>query len=511
MTDPLFPDAGPSAEGSGPLANLPVFSVSEISAAIKRTMEDTFPRIRVRGEVSGLRRPGSGHLYMDLKDADGAIAAVCWRGVAGRLTVVPEDGLEIIVTGRITTYGPASKYQVVIEDVELAGEGALLKLIEERRKKLAAEGLFDDARKQPLPFLPDIIGVVTSPTGAVIRDILHRLSDRFPRHVVIWPALVQGKDAARQIAAGINGFNALAQDGPVARPDVIIVARGGGSLEDLMAFNEEEVVRAAAASAIPLISAVGHETDVTLIDFAADVRAPTPTAAAEMAVPVRMELAAQVADDSRRLDAAMMRLIEDSRRHLRQLWRIAGSPGRLVEEAAQRLDDRGERLQRAARTLIGEAQARTAGAAAGLRPRALELTVERGAERVEGLARQLGREGARVLQDGARRLERLGALLSSYSYENVLARGFAVIRGADGQALMRAADTRAGMGIEIGFADGAVPATVGDKAGGAADPSPVSPTAGSKPKPRSKANTKSKPKPKPKPKPPDDGGQGTLL
>ncbi|HSR56456.1 MAG TPA: exodeoxyribonuclease VII large subunit, partial [Alphaproteobacteria bacterium] len=216
----------PAAQSSA-LANLPVFSVSEISAAIKRTMEDTFPRIRVRGEVSGLRRPGSGHLYMDLKDEDGVIAAVCWRGIAARLAVAPEDGLEIIATGRITTYGPASKYQIVIEDVELAGEGALLKLIEERRKKLAAEGLFDEDRKRPLPFLPDVIGVVTSPTGAVIRDILHRLADRFPRHVVIWPVLVQGKDAPNQVAAGINGFNALpAEGGPAPRPDVIIVARG---------------------------------------------------------------------------------------------------------------------------------------------------------------------------------------------------------------------------------------------------------------------------------------------
>ncbi|MGE0650526.1 MAG: exodeoxyribonuclease VII large subunit, partial [Alphaproteobacteria bacterium] len=271
-----------SPQGQAAGVNLPVLTVTEIAFAIKRTIEGAFGRVRVRGEISGLRRPGSGHIYLDLKDADAVIASVCWRGTAGRLSVRPEDGMEVIVTGRITTYGPQSKYQLIIEEMELAGEGALLKLIEERKKKLGAEGLFDAERKRPLPFLPEVIGVVTSPTGAVIRDILHRLADRFPRHVLIWPALVQGKGAAEQVAAGIAGFNALKPGGGIPRPDVIIVARGGGSLEDLMAFNEEIVVRAAAVSGIPLISAVGLETDVTLIDFAADVRAPTPTAAAEM-------------------------------------------------------------------------------------------------------------------------------------------------------------------------------------------------------------------------------------
>ncbi len=487
MTEPV-----PPTEETETLANLPVFSVSEITAAIKRTMEGAYSRVRIRGEVSGLRRPGSGHLYMDLKDQGGIISAVCWRGVAARLAVAPEDGLEIIVTGRITTYGPASKYQVVIEDIEPAGEGALLKLIEERRKRLAAEGLFDQQAKRSLPFLPDVIGVVTSPTGAVIRDILHRLADRFPRHVVIWPVLVQGKAAPAQIAAAIAGFNALGAGGPVARPDLIIVARGGGSLEDLMAFNEEEVVRAAAASEIPLISAVGHETDVTLIDFAADRRAPTPSAAAEMAVPVRMELAVQVTENGRRLDATMMRGIEEARLALAQLWRIAGDPGRLVEEAAQRLDDRGERLRGVGAALIAHARARFAGAAAGLRPRALRLSVRHGDERVKTLAERLAREFGRLFADCAADLERLGGLLASTSYENTLARGFAVIRDGAGAMVMSAAAARPGMGIEIGFADGTVPATIGAK-GGAPPPAP---------------------QPKRRPKPKDgaaDGGQGTLL
>ncbi len=456
MSDPV-----PPTEEAPELPNLPIYSVSEISAAIKRTMEDTYSRVRIRGEVSGLRKPGSGHLYMDLKDADGIIAAVCWRGVAARLGVAPEDGIEIIVTGRITTYGPASKYQIIIEDVELAGEGALLKLIEERRKKLAAEGLFDEDAKRPLPFLPDVIGVVTSPTGAVIRDILHRLEDRFPRHVVIWPVRVQGKGAAVEIAAGIRGFNALVPGGPVARPDVIIVARGGGSIEDLMAFNEEVVVRAAADSQIPLISAVGHETDVTLIDFAADRRAPTPTAAAEMAVPVRMELAAQVTENGRRLDGTMMRMVDDAQRQLGQLWRIAGDPNRLVEEAAQRLDDRTERLRGAGAAVIADARARYAGVAAGLRPRALDLTVTRGGERLAAIALRLAREQRQVLSDSGSALQRLSGLLASYSYENVLARGYAVVRDGAGAPVMAAAATKPGMAVDIGFADGAVPAIIG--------------------------------------------------
>ena len=278
------------------VSNLPEFTVSEISQAVKRTIEGAFGRVRVRGEVSGFKRAASGHLYMSLKDEAAVLDAVCWRGTASRLAFPPEDGLEMVFTGQLTTYPGRSKYQLVIEEVEPAGEGALMALLEKRRKALAAEGLFDDARKQELPFLPELIGVVTSPTGAVIRDILHRLADRFPRHVLIWPVAVQGTEAAAQIAAAITGFNRLAPGGPVPRPDLLIVARGGGSLEDLWAFNEEIVVRAAAASEIPLISAVGHETDTTLIDFAADTRAPTPTAAAEMAVPVRAELAMTVSD-----------------------------------------------------------------------------------------------------------------------------------------------------------------------------------------------------------------------
>ncbi len=259
--------------------NLPEFTVSELSGAVKKTLEGAFERVRVRGEISRPTVPSSGHCYLRLKDESAVLDAVVWRGTLARLGVRPEEGLEVIATGRLTTYAGKSTYQLIIERMEVAGEGALLKMIEERRKRLAAEGLFDPERKKPIPYLPDIIGVVTSPTGAVIRDILHRLAERFPRRVIVWPVAVQGENAAAQIAEAVRGFNALPVDGPVPRPDVLIIARGGGSLEDLMAFNEEIVVRAVAASRIPTISGVGHETDTTLVDFAADLRELTPTVA----------------------------------------------------------------------------------------------------------------------------------------------------------------------------------------------------------------------------------------
>src|SRR5499433_400103 len=287
-------------------SNLPEYSVSEISNLLKRTVEEKFAYVRVRGEISGFKRHSSGHCYLALKDSEAVIDAVCWRTTAIRLGLKPEDGMEVVCTGRLTTFPGRSKYQLVIDTIELAGAGALLKLLEDRRRRLAAEGLFAVERKRKLPYLPEVIGIVTSPSGAVIRDVLHRLSDRFPRRVLLWPVAVQGEGAAAQVAAAITGFNRLPEDGVAPRPQLIIVARGGGSLEDLMPFNEEIVVRAAAASAIPLISAVGHETDTTLIDHAADLRAPTPTAAAEMAVPVRLELIAELAGKTARLSGSMV-------------------------------------------------------------------------------------------------------------------------------------------------------------------------------------------------------------
>ena len=348
---PDIPATDPDAAGSN---EPPVFSVTELSGALKRIVEDTFGYVRVRGEISGFKRAASGHLYMALKDADANMDAVCWRGTAGKLDIEPEDGLEVIATGRVTTYAARSKYQMIIERMEIAGEGALLKMIEERRKRLTAEGLFDEARKQALPYLPEVIGVVTSPTGAVFRDIMHRLNDRFPRHVLLWPVLVQGTSAAEQVTAAIEGFNALAVGGAVPRPDLLIVARGGGSLEDLMAFNEENVVRAAAASAIPLISAIGHETDTTLIDCAADRRAPTPTAAAELAVPVRTELLAQVTDDGARLFGAMTRHLAGRGQQVTGLARGLPEPRRLLEAAMQRSDDWSERLGPAMARMVAD-------------------------------------------------------------------------------------------------------------------------------------------------------------
>src|SRR5438876_997623 len=293
-------------------SNLPEYTVSELSLALKRSIEEGFSHVRVRGEISGFKRHGSGHCYFALKDSDAVIDAVCWRNTAIRLPIRPEDGMEVVCTGRLTTYPGRSKYQLVIDSIELAGIGALLRILEERRQRLAAEGLFAAERKKKLPFLPQVIGIVTSPSGAVIRDILHRLADRFPRHVLVWPVAVQGERAAGEVAAAIAGFNKLAKEGPVPRPDVLIVARGGGSLEDLWAFNEEIVVRAAAASTIPLISAVGHETDTTLIDFASDRRAPTPSAAAEIAVPVRVELVAEVLEFGQRTIAGLNRALREA-------------------------------------------------------------------------------------------------------------------------------------------------------------------------------------------------------
>ena len=449
--------AGGPHPGSGP-GNVPEFTVSEISLAVKRTLEGTFERVRVRGEISGFKRAASGHCYMALKDADAVLDAVCWRGNAGRLGISPEDGMEVIATGRLTSYPGRSKYQIVIESLELAGEGALLKLLEDRRKKLAAEGLFDATRKRPLPFLPEVIGVVTSPTGAVIRDILHRLADRFPRRVLVWPVLVQGEGAAAQVAAAIRGFNALPSAGKPPRPDLLIVARGGGSLEDLWAFNEEIVVRAAAESAIPLISAVGHETDTTLIDYAADRRAPTPTAAAEMAVPVRRELLIQTGELERRLLGAAGRMVAERRERLDGLGRGLVDPKRLLEDMAQRLDDRAERLKNCWLAFIRDRQARVDRLRASLvHPRQL-LAVK--AEQLAGPAGRLETLRPRLLGERTRELDGLIRVLESMSYKKVLQRGYAVVRGPEG-AITRPEGVTPGLALELEFASGRAAATGG--------------------------------------------------
>src|SRR5438128_10614423 len=396
-------------------SNLPEYTVSELSMALKRSIEEGFSHVRVRGEISGFKRHGSGHCYFALKDSDAVIDAVCWRNTAIRLPIRPEDGMEVVCTGRLTTYPGRSKYQLVIDSIELAGIGALLRILEERRQRLAAEGLFAAERKKKLPFLPKVIGIVTSPSGAVIRDILHRLGDRFPRHVLVWPVAVQGEGAAAQVAAAIDGFNRLAPGGRVPRPDLLIVARGGGSLEDLMPFNEEIVVRAAAASAIPLISAVGHETDTTLIDHASDRRAPTPTAAAEMAVPVRLDLIAELGGKSSRLSAGLSRLFGERRMHLAGLARGLPDPHDLIGSAAQRLDDRAERLRLAADRRLRAAQHSLDLAASRLRPGVLLAELDRSRSRLTEVEPRLRAGIARFIDRNHHALDHFGGRLAPHS------------------------------------------------------------------------------------------------
>jgi exodeoxyribonuclease VII large subunit len=471
---------------SEPAANVVEFSVSELSQAVKRAIEDGFGWVRLRGEVSGWRGVhSSGHAYFSLKDANAKIDAVVWRGSFQKLKFKPQEGLEVVATGRLTTFPGSSKYQIVIEQLEPAGVGALMALLEERRKQFAAEGLFDAARKQPLPRLPKVVGVVTSPTGAVIRDILHRISDRFPVRVVVWPVRVQGETSAREVAEAIAGFDALPADGtgPVPRPDVVIVARGGGSLEDLWSFNEEIVVRAVAACTIPLVSAIGHETDWTLIDLVADLRAPTPTGAAEMVVPVRAELLDQTEALGLRLGHAIRRSIEQRRAELRSAARALPSARATLETARQRLDIATGKLGRALDAATRVHATRLARAAGRLSPSLVTTRIARERDR---LARAGDRLGQTVATAGLRRRDRLDGLsklLSALSYHGVLARGFAVVRDATGRPMPRAAGATAGASLSIEFMDGRVGVTVGE--GGpapiveapAAAPAPAAPAA----------------------------------
>lgn len=411
------------------------YSVSEISQLLKRRIESEFPKVRVRGEISGLKRAASGHVYLTLKDEGANLDAVIWRGTAGGISFRPEDGLEVVCTGKLTTYPARSRYQLVITGLEPAGEGALMALLEARKKELAAEGLFDADRKKPIPYLPEIIGIVTSPTGAVIRDILHRLNDRFPRRVMVWPVLVQGDGAAEQIAAAIRGFNDLKAAGKIPRPDVLIVARGGGSLEDLWAFNQEIVVRAAAESEIPLISAVGHETDTTLIDYASDLRAPTPSAAAELAVPVLSELQFRIAGIEQRQHRWRRRYFEGLGEKLEGLARGLPSPRDLLALARQRLDDLGERLPRALKLVTRSNRVGFESKAARLSPKLLQMALGIKQGRFDGLAR----------------------LLETLSYQSVLERGYAVLYDDSGRPVTSAVGIGSGVDMSVELKDGRLP------------------------------------------------------
>jgi exodeoxyribonuclease VII large subunit len=441
MSAPPYPDEEPAGlvakEAAGD--NAAALSVSEISALLKRVVEDRFGFVRVRGEISGFKRAASGHVYLSLKDENARLEAVMWRGTTQRLNFQPEDGLEVIATGKLTTYPGRSNYQLVIERMEVAGEGALLALLARNKARFEAEGLFAPERKRALPFVPRVIGVVTSPTGAVIRDILHRLSDRFPVHVLVWPVLVQGNGAAEQVAAAVRGFSALVPGGPVPRPDLVIVARGGGSIEDLWAFNEEAVVRAVADCSIPIISAVGHETDTTLCDFAADRRAPTPTAAAEMAVPVRAELLNNLAELALRKRRAVLRPLQLGRERLAARAERLPAPQALLTPHAQRLDDLAERLRRGLsdRTLLARGQLQRI--AGGLSAPLLKARVSAAQGRLDGLAR----------------------LFASLDPATVLARGYVRVTGPDGRTLTTMALAAREANLALHFHDGELAVSTG--------------------------------------------------
>ncbi|MGD9828953.1 MAG: exodeoxyribonuclease VII large subunit [Hyphomicrobiaceae bacterium] len=514
--------------------NVAEFTVAELAFAIKRTLESGYGYVRLRGEISGFRGPhSSGHCYFSLKDDKAKIEAVIWRGVYQALRFKPQEGLEVVASGKITTYPGSSKYQIVIESLEPAGVGALMALLEERKRKLAAEGLFDEERKKPLPFLPRVVGIVTSPTGAVIRDMMHGFDERFPVHVIVWPVRVQGETSAREVAAAVAGFNALPEGGRIPRPDVLIVARGGGSLEDLWGFNEESVVRAVAASRIPVISAVGHETDWTLIDLVADARAPTPTKAAEWAVPKHSDLIERIGEREHRLRTSMARLLDGARDRFRAAARGLPRPTALVELPRQRLDDIGARLPRALHAnksghahrfaaisgklspLRLREQIRHRGArleALGLKAatalqrigndrhrafervvrklslRPLQMRLGRAGERVADLGDRSQRAMRQVLASHQRALETQAKLLAALGYQAVLERGFALVRDSDGRMLRHAGGIAPGQLLEIEFRDGSVaaqtlsgasppdtspPDSAGSVSGGAEESSPA--------------------------------------
>lgn len=436
-------------------SNIPDLSVSELALSLKRTLEDTYARVRVRGELSKVKVHSSGHLYSDLKDAEAVLNIICWRGTMAKLSITPEEGLDVICTGRITSYPARSNYQMVVEEMELAGAGALLKMLEDRKKRLEAEGLFNPATKKKLPYMPQRIGVVTSPTGAVIRDILHRLADRFPCSVLVWPVRVQGDGAGLEIAAAISGFNAMPQ---TQRPDLLIVARGGGSLEDLMPFNDEIVVRAAAASVIPLISAVGHETDTTLIDYAADLRAPTPTAAAEMAVPERLALLAFTGDCGTRLISALTRALKTASDHVRHVSARLAHPQRLLEIKTQQLDYLSNTLRHALEKRIQTASKRVVEIAARLQHPAQRLALAR--QNLESLDARLQRVTRETLEKRAQSLASLAKLLDVLSFKSVLGRGFAVIRDETGHPVTQKSQTTIGQSLFVQFADGVVKSNI---------------------------------------------------
>jgi exodeoxyribonuclease VII large subunit len=434
--------------------NAPEFSVSELSSVLKRMIEGEFSNVRIRGEVGRVSRPASGHLYFDLKDDKSVIASVTWKGQASKLVTQPEEGLEVVATGKITTFAGQSRYQMIVSEMSVAGIGALMAQLEKRKKKLEAEGLFDKSIKKEIPYLPEIIGVVTSPSGAVIQDILHRLSDRFPRKVLLWPVAVQGERCAPDVAAAINGFNRLTPGGAMPRPELIIVARGGGSIEDLWGFNEESVVRAAAESEIPLISAVGHETDTTLIDFASDLRAPTPTAAAEYAVPVRADLMGWLSSMDERRVRSLSAGLEIKRQRLKDLSRGLPAPDELVAMSTQRLDSISERLPRALITVSNNKRTMLLQTSAGLRGSLLKNKLVDRSEAINRFVKSIQSNMKVIIQRNQSALESLERLRQTLGYEATLQRGYAVIRNENGGIVTSVKVADVSKSLEIEFQDG---------------------------------------------------------
>lgn len=438
--------------------NAPEFSVSELSGALKRMIEGEFSHVRIRGEIGRVARPASGHLYYDLKDDKSVIASVTWKGQAAKLATQPEEGLEVVATGKITTFAGQSRYQMIVSEMSVAGVGALMAQLEKRKKALAAEGLFDASRKKDIPYLPEIIGVVTSPSGAVIRDILHRLRDRFPRKVLVWPVAVQGEKCAPDVTAAIEGFNNLTPGGAMPRPDLIIVARGGGSIEDLWGFNEEAVVRATYASDIPVISAVGHETDTTLIDYVSDLRAPTPTAAAEHAVPVSADLMGWIASMEERRVRSLSASLDNKRQRLRDLGRALPNPAEMVAMQAQRLDMLGDRLPRALTAAAVAKRTRLVLASAGLRPQALSTQVAQKMDVLDRLFKNLNTNAKTSVDRLRGQLDGLERIRQTLGYQATLKRGYAVVRDQAGQVVMTADAAKGADALEIEFQDGKVKA-----------------------------------------------------
>ena len=434
--------------------NAPEFSVSELSSVLKRMIEGEFSNVRIRGEVGRVSRPASGHLYFDLKDDKSVIASVTWRGQASKLATQPEEGLEVVATGKITTFAGQSRYQMIVSEMSVAGIGALMAQLEKRKKKLEAEGLFDKNIKKEIPYLPEIIGVVTSPSGAVIRDILHRLSDRFPRKVLLWPVSVQGESCAPDVTAAISGFNKLTPGGAMPRPELIIVARGGGSIEDLWGFNEESVVRAAFESEIPLISAVGHETDTTLIDLASDLRAPTPTAAAEYAVPVRADLMGWLSSMEERRVRSLTSNLEIKRQRLKDLSRGLPTPADLVAMAAQRLDAVSDRLPRALSAVSNNKRTLLLQTSAGLRGRLLQNKLIDRTKEMNRFVKSIEANIRLIIQRNQSSLDGLERIRQTLGYEATLRRGYTVVRNKDGKLITRLKEADVNKELEIEFYDG---------------------------------------------------------